>query len=64
VPEGWVCLAEGLAFPEGPAFAPDGRLWWVEIEGGCLGFLDKGRVGRVAVGGRPNGAAFDDLGRV
>ena len=25
-------LAEGLAFPEGPAFAPDGSLWLVELK--------------------------------
>jgi len=60
-----VRLADGLAFPEGPCFAPDGRLWWVEIEGGCLGVRDRvGQIVRVDVGGRPNGATCDARGRL
>lgn len=53
-------LLEGLRFPEGPAFAPDGRLWCVELEGGGLV-----RIGgdRVETGGRPNGLTFDGAGR-
>lgn len=59
-----VLLAEGLLFPEGPAFAPDGTLWWVEIEGGRLGCLNGGRVRLIAIGGRPNGSIFDVQGRL
>ena len=57
-------LADGLAFPEGPAFAPDGALWWSEIDGGCLGRWRDGAAERIAIGGRPNGLAFDGEGRV
>lgn len=59
-----VVLAEGLAFPEGPAFAPDGGLWWVEVDGGRLGRWREGEVERIAIGGRPNGLAVDAAGRV
>ncbi len=31
-----VLLLDGLHFPEGPAFAPDGSLWLVELQGGAL----------------------------
>lgn len=61
---GWRVLAEGLRFPEGPCFAPDGMLWWVEIEGGRLGRIEGGRAIHVEVGGRPNGAAFDAAGHL
>jgi gluconolactonase len=56
-------LAEGLAFPEGPAFAPDGSLWFVELEGAALTRWERGRLERTAVGGEPNGLAFDTRGR-
>lgn len=57
-------LADGLRFPEGPAFAPDGSLWGVELQGGCLFRLDAaGAVVRVPTGGAPNGLAFDGTGR-
>jgi gluconolactonase len=56
-------LADGLAFPEGPAFAPDGSLWFVEYEGGAVTRWDSGRLERHAVGGQPNGLAFDARGR-
>jgi len=57
-------LTEGLAFPEGPAFAPDGSLWLVELKGGTLCRWAEGRLSRVAVGGEPNGIAIDAHGRV
>ncbi|MEM1363347.1 MAG: SMP-30/gluconolactonase/LRE family protein [Pseudomonadota bacterium] len=55
-------LVDGLHFPEGPCFAPDGTLWWVEIEGGRLGCLAGTEVRFIEIGGRPNGAVFDDTG--
>lgn len=62
--EGFTVLADGLSFPEGPAFTPDEALWWVEIEGGRLGRWRDGRVDTVATGGRPNGLAVDGAGRL
>lgn len=57
-------LAEGLAFPEGPAFAPDGSLWLVELKGGNLCRWSDGMLSRISVGGEPNGIAIDLQGRV
>jgi gluconolactonase len=57
-------LAEGLAFPEGPAFAPDGSLWLVELKGGNLCRWSDGTLSRISVGGEPNGIAIDAQGRV
>lgn len=58
-------LATGLCFPEGPAFAQDGALWCVELQGGALVSLSaEGHVERHPVGGEPNGLAFDGGGRV
>lgn len=51
-------LASGLAFPEGPAFAPDGALWGVELQGGSLFRLAGEALERFPVGGAPNGLAF------
>lgn len=56
-------LAEGLRFPEGPAFAPDGSLWCVELKGGNLCRFD-GTLMRIPTGGEPNGIAIDGAGRV
>jgi gluconolactonase len=53
-------LASGLRFPEGPAFAPDGALWGVELNGGALFRWRDGTLDRIPVGGRPNGLAFHD----
>lgn len=53
-------LAEALEFPEGPAFAPDGALWCVEMNAGRLFRLADGMQGRLDVGGRPNGLALWD----
>jgi gluconolactonase len=57
-------LAEGLHFPEGPAFATDGSLWFVELRGGCLVHLDQGKMTRHSTGGAPNAAIVDAAGRV
>jgi gluconolactonase len=48
-------IAEGLNFPEGPAFDSRGRLWIVELKGGNLAFLEHGKLMRISVGGEPNG---------
>jgi gluconolactonase len=52
-------LAEGLDFPEGPAFAPNGELWCVELKGGNLVRWSEQRLEQFATGGAPNGLAFD-----
>ncbi len=52
-------LAEGLRFPEGPAFDSKGKLWAVELKGEALICLDRGVLTRIQVGGRPNGLAVD-----
>ncbi|ANY84064.1 hypothetical protein BB934_38050 (plasmid) [Microvirga ossetica] len=58
-------VAEGLAFPEGPAFEPDGTLWWVEIDGSVLGCRrNDGSIDRRVIGGKPNGLAFDKAGEL
>ena len=56
-------LADGLDFPEGPAFAPDGVLWCTELNGGRLVRIVAGKVEHIETNGRPNGMAFDRLGR-
>ena len=57
-------LADGLRFPEGPAFDPDGNLWCVELKGASLVcWTGQARCERKAVGGAPNGLAFDAEGR-
>ena len=43
----WRLLADGLDFPEGPAFAPDGSLWFVEYKGGRLVRLGGGQPERI-----------------
>lgn len=57
-------MAEGLNFPEGPAFAVDGSLWAVELKGGNLVQLKHGRLYRFPVGGGPNGIAIDGAGYI
>jgi gluconolactonase len=57
-------LAAGLRFPEGPAFASDGSLWCVELQGGGLVRVSNGMTARVPTGGAPNGAAVDAAGRI
>jgi|GEM_PF-120920 len=57
-------LARDLRFPEGPAFAPDGSLWAVELKGQSLVRVYEGAVMRFPVGGSPNGLAFDAQGQL
>lgn len=60
----WRVLADGLRFPEGPAFAADGALWCVELKGKSLvRFGVAGPPERIDVGGMPNGLVFDTAGR-
>jgi gluconolactonase len=56
-------LAEDLAFPEGPAFAPDGSLWLVEYEGGTVTRWEAGQLDRHRAGTHPNGLTFDQGGQ-
>jgi len=56
-------LADGLKFPEGPLFLPDGSLWGVELKGGGLFTITKPQTGknsykRIPSGGSPNGLAW------
>lgn len=54
-------LANGLRFPEGPAFDGDGNLWCVEQEGeGLFCRYADGRTKRVYTGGRPNALICQD----
>lgn len=57
-------LAEGLLFPEGPAFDRSGALWLVELKGGRLARWTPDGLVRYDVGDGPNGSAVDALGRV
>ena len=57
-------LAEGLAFPEGPAFAADGALWGVEIKGESLWRYADGVLERIIVGGVPNGITISRSGEI
>lgn len=57
-------ILEGLAFPEGPAFASDGSLWCVELKGGSLVHWRDGKAERYPVGGAPNGIVIDASDRV
>ena len=54
-------IAEGFEFCEGPAFAPDGWLWLVNVEGGYVSKVSMtGQNVRLAnTGGGPNGGQFD-----
>lgn len=56
-------LARDLGFPEGPAFAPDGALWFVDLRARSLARWDGG-VTHHPADGVPNGAAFGDRGRL
>ena len=51
-------LAEGLRFPEGPAFDADGLPWLVELQGEALVNWSPAGLTRVHVGGAPNGLAL------
>jgi gluconolactonase len=60
----YIVLAEGLQFPEGPAFDPTGAVWCTEIQGGCLTRVRDGKLERIPTGGSPNSLAFDHQGRL
>jgi gluconolactonase len=54
-------LAEGLGFPEGPAFLDDGSVLAVDMDGGRVVRVEDRRVTVVAApGGGPNGLALAD----
>ncbi|MET0183312.1 MAG: SMP-30/gluconolactonase/LRE family protein [Caulobacterales bacterium] len=58
-------LAESLKFPEGPIVLPDGSVILVEIDGGSLTRVWKGRREVIAhLGGGPNGAAIGPDGAI
>ena len=58
-------LAEGLLFPEGPIWMPDGSVILVEIARGTLSRVWNGKVEVVCdLGGGPNGAALGPDGAV
>jgi gluconolactonase len=58
-------LAEGLLFPEGPIWMPDGSVILVEIARGTLSRAWNGKVEVVCdLGGGPNGAALGPDGAV
>lgn len=57
-----IILADGLNFPEGPAFDQKGRLWFVELKAGIIACYEDGHVRRFEAGGTPNGIAIDHRG--
>ncbi len=58
-------LADGLRFPEGPAFDTVGRLWCVEQEGkGLFCRHTDGHTERFSTGGRPSGITISSAGEV
>ncbi len=54
-------VAEGLSFPEGPAFDPDGNLYVVNLTSGDISRITPDGRHEVVVntGGKPNGSAWD-----
>jgi len=53
-------FADGFEFCEGPAFAPDGSLWLVNLQGGYISRVTPdGQTSRVADSPAPNGGQFN-----
>ncbi|GGH30258.1 SMP-30/gluconolactonase/LRE family protein [Sphingobacterium alkalisoli] len=52
-------LLDNIAFPEGPAFDKNGRIWLVEKEAGNLISIDSEGIKRYQTNGNPNGIAID-----
>lgn len=59
-PSDFRIVADGLRFPEGPIWLPDGTVLCVEIQAGTLTAIERNGQRRVvaALGGGPNGAAL------
>ena len=57
-------LTDGLKFPEGPVWAPDGTLYVTEIQAGCITAITADGAKRTFAdtGGAPNGAALGSDG--
>lgn len=56
-------LTDTLEFGEGPAFHPDGDLWFVEIVGDCVTHVTNGDLERHTANGAPSAIIFDEAGR-
>lgn len=57
-------IAEGLSFPEGPAFDSQNGLWCVELKGEALVHFADRKLERIRCGGAPNGSTIDFRGRI
>lgn len=59
-------VADGYAFPEGPAVSPDGDVFLVDVQGGFVSKLRHGEPPQIAwrTGGAPNGLALHADGRL
>jgi gluconolactonase len=57
-------LAEGLQFPEGPAFDAKGHLWLVELKGEGIAKYAGGQMERFRTEGSPNGIVIDAQDRI
>lgn len=56
-------MVDGCGFPEGPAFGPDGWLYYVNVEGGYVSKVSMaGENKRIVDSPRPNGGQFDAKG--
>lgn len=57
-------IAEGLNFPESPAFDARGTLWCTELKAGNLVCYQDGQLERIHAGGNVNGMVFDGAGDI
>ena len=59
-------VADGLRFPEGPVWMPDGSIILTEIEAGRISrvFPDGSRTTVAETGGGPNGLALGPDGKL